>query len=84
MFEYYITFRSVTGAQQGARLLYQSGINCQMIRTPKSISVHGCGYALCVRANVVSQAVYVLRRNGVAFQRTYHSGADGTLEEVVL
>jgi len=82
--EYFITFRSVTGAQQGARLLGRAGVTYQLGRTPKSISALGCGYALRVRPNDAARAVGLLRRDGAPFQKVYQFPYGGVPAEVVI
>ena len=43
---YYITFRSVTFAQRGEKVLKKEGIRCTLLRTPRWMEEQGCGYAL--------------------------------------
>jgi len=84
MFDYYLTFRSVTGAQHGARLLERAGVSCLMGRTPKSISANGCGYVLRVRESDIRHAAAILRESGAPYQRIYQTGPGGALEEMLL
>lgn len=66
---FYFTFRSVTAAQRGQRLLSSAGISAAIQRTPATLSVHGCGYCLRVSSRWVEQAAKTLRGSGV--QRCY-------------
>ncbi len=81
MLDCYITFRSVTRAQRGARLLDSLGLDYQLQRTPKSIAAQGCGYALCVRSSEAPMALQALRQNELQYQRVYLGAPDGSLEE---
>ena len=57
---YFITFRSVTYAQQGERLLKGSGFRCALHRTPRWMEEQGCGYALKVRSAEIEPATALL------------------------
>ena len=48
MNDYYVTFRSLTSAQRASFEASKHGIRAELIRTPKSLSSTGCGYALRV------------------------------------
>jgi len=79
---YYITFRSVTYAQRGEKILSQEGVRCTLLRTPKWMEVQGCGYSLRLWTDDVHHGVLLLRRAGVPFRRVYIQLPDGTLEEI--
>ena len=81
---YYITFRSVTFAQRGEKVLEQSGIRCSLQRTPRWMEEQGCGYCLRVWTNDIGPAVEVLGRNRVPMRRVYLQKTDGDLEEMRL
>ena len=81
---YYITFRSVTYAQRGERVLRQGGIGCAMQRTPKWMEQRGCGYCLQVSPQRGAAAVEHLRRGSIPFRGIYAMLPDGNAEEVVL
>ena len=78
---YYITFRSVTYAQRGEKVLTEAGVRCTLLRTPKWMEVQGCGYSLRLWTDEVGHGVGLLRRAGVPFRRVYIQLPDGTLEE---
>ena len=78
---YYITFRSVTYAQRGEKVLTEAGVRCTLLRTPKWMEVQGCGYSLRLWTDDVRHGVGLLRRAGVPFRRVYIQLPDGTLEE---
>lgn len=79
---YYITFRSVTFAQRGEKLLNQGGFRCTLQRTPRWMEAQGCGYSLRVWTQDVEPAVELLRREQIPLRRVYIQMPDGQLEEV--
>lgn len=81
---YYITFRSVTFAQRGERLLTNGGFRCSLQRTPRWMEEQGCGYSLRVWSKDVIPAVELLRREQVALRRVYVQRGDGQLEELTV
>ena len=58
---YYITFRSVTYAQRGEKLLNHHNIRCTLQRTPRWMEEQGCGYSLRVRYSQVHECIQKLR-----------------------
>ena len=81
---YYITFRSVTYAQQGERVLQKRGIRCTLLRTPKWMEQQGCGYCLRLRMGDVHRAVELLRQKQVPLRRVYVQNSDGRMKEMGL
>lgn len=81
---FYITFRSVTFAQRGERLLNQAQISCNLLRTPRWMEAQGCGYALRLWTRDVLPAVQLLRREQIPLQRVYMQQQDGQLGELQL
>lgn len=80
----YITFRSVTYAQRGERVLQGAGIRCTLQRTPKWMEQQGCGYCLGLRLAEVNRAVELLRMRQVPLRRVYVSHGDGSMKEMGL
>ena len=78
-----ITFRSMTPAQQGQRLLRRGGVEAVLQRTPRWMEEKGCGYCLRLREQDCVQAVALLRQAGLQFQKIY-AGENGQAEEVFL
>ncbi|MBQ2854688.1 MAG: DUF3343 domain-containing protein [Oscillospiraceae bacterium] len=78
---YYITFRSITFAQQGDRLLSRKGIRCTLLRTPRWMEAQGCGYCLRLWTGDIQPALEILRRKQVPLRRVYIQMPDGQLEE---
>ncbi len=78
---YYITFRSVTLAQRGERVLQKKGIRCTLLRTPRWMEEQGCGYCLRLWTKDVHPAVEALRDSGTALRKVYLQMPDGQLEE---
>lgn len=81
---YYITFRSVTYAQRGERVLQAGRIRCTLQRTPRWMEEQGCGYCLRLWTKELTPAVELLVREGVPFRKLYVQKAQGHLEEVTL
>ena len=81
---YFITFRSVTFAQRGEKLLTQNGIRCTLQRTPRWMEEQGCGYSLRLRTQDVIPTVELLRENQVQLRKVYVQRADGKLEELTV
>lgn len=79
---YYITFRSVTYAQRGEKLLTKNGYRCTLQRTPRWMEEQGCGYALRVWSKEIGDAAELLRRSGIPLRRVYIQRSDGQLEEL--
>ena len=78
---YYITFRSVTFAQRGEKILLSGGIRCSLQRTPKWMEEQGCGYCLRLWVQDVNPAVELLRKERVPMRKVYAQGEDKRLEE---
>lgn len=81
---YYITFRSVTYAQRGERILQKEGIRCILLRTPRWMEEQGCGYCLRLWAEGVKPALQLLQMAGVPYRKVYIQGRDGQLEEMTV
>lgn len=77
---YFITFRSVTPAQRGQRILQQAGINCGLLRTPRWMEERGCGYCLRLRSEDGSRAVGLLHQNQLSFSKIYADTERGVEE----
>lgn len=84
MNNYYISFRSVTPAQRGERLLKNNAIPCVLQRTPKWMEAQGCGYCLRLRGEEIHSAVAILRGEQVPMRRVFVQRSNGTLEEIEL
>ena len=76
----FITFRSVTPAQRGQRLLQQAGIESTLQRTPRWMEERGCGYCLRLRPMHTDRAVTLLRQNGLPFSKIYTEANQGVEE----
>lgn len=73
----YITFRSVTYAQKAERILKKAGLECTLQRTPKELSVRGCGYCLGLHPGQVGWAAQLLEAEKVDYGKLYASTAEG-------
>ena len=78
----YITFRSVTVAQRGERLLKSGGIDCMLQRTPRWMEERGCGYCLRIRPTEVAESLRRLEEGGVPYSKVYTRRPNGAVEEV--
>ena len=84
MIDYYFTFRSITAAQRGERALLRYGIRGKLLRSPKFLSIKGCGYALKLRSRDGAAAAAAMSAEGVSYGSIYRIGPDGRGEEVLL
>jgi len=84
MRSYYITFRSVTFAQRGEKVLNAHQIRCSLLRTPRWMEVQGCGYALKLWTKDPLLALELLQQAQIPVRRVYIQQQDGQLEEVAL
>ena len=80
----YFTFRSVTAAMQGSRILGDAGIASITVRTPKQLQQQGCGYSLKVRGDAAVRAKLVLAQAEVRYSRVYRRDDSGQWQEVTL
>ena len=80
----YITFRSVTYAQRGEKLLLSVQIRCSLQRTPRWMEEQGCGYCLRLQEKDVRRAVELLRKNGIDLRKVYIQQDNGGMKELVL
>lgn len=81
---YYITFRSVTFAQRGEKLLQQKNNRVNLMRTPRWMEEQGCGYALKLWTGEISGIVRLLRENRIQLRKVYVQREDGAMEEAKL
>lgn len=81
---YLITFRSVTYAQRGERLLNRAGERCSLKRTPRWMEEQGCGYSLRLQTDNIERAVALLRGEQLPMRKVYLRREDGSLEEITL
>ncbi len=79
-----ITFRSITPAQRGERLLQQAGIDCVLRRTPRWMESRGCGYSLRLRCHQASAALELLVSGGIPWAKLYRHLDGGRVEELQL
>lgn len=79
----FITFRSITPAQQAQRVLHRGGVESVLSRTPRYMEQRGCGYCLRLRPQDRERALMLLQRTGMSFQKLY-TEENGVAEELVL
>lgn len=73
--------RSVTSAQRCARLLDRALIRTAVVKAPKELTAHGCGYALRLHGRV-DKAVVLLRKNAMPIGKIFAYEPDGEYREV--
>ena len=76
---YCITFRSVTLAQRGERVLAGAGMRCTLARTPRWMEERGCGYCLRIREEWRA-ALAALDRAGVEYRKVYRQTGENARE----
>lgn len=79
-----ITFRSVTLAQRGERILRIGGVDCTLQRTPRWMEERGCGYCLRLKSQDGSRGVQLLRAGGVTYSKVLAIQDQGRAEELTL
>ena len=77
----FITFRSITPAQRGERIVQKEGIGCVLTRTPRHLAAQGCGYSLRLRQGDTPRAVAALRKHGIPYSRVFTEDPNGNMEE---
>lgn len=82
MLYYLIVCRSLTYAQRTAHVLERAGIPGYVLRAPKVISREGCGYCVRIAERRLTDALVVLRREGLAPKQVFLQSADGGYSEV--
>ena len=82
MVYYLIICRSLTYAQRTAQVLERVGIPSSVQRAPKLISKEGCGYCVRIPERRLTDALMILRREGMAPKQIFLQSADGAYSEV--
>lgn len=80
----FITFRSVTFAQRGERVLRLAGVRCTLQRSQRWMQERGCGYALRLRTADIAGAVALLRKEQLPIEKVYCQSPDGKITEVAV
>ncbi len=80
---YYFTFRSVTYAQRGERVMNRAGVRCSVQRTPRWMEEQGCGYSLRVQTENLRGVVTLLRAEQLPMRKVY-AKRGGALEEITV
>ena len=79
-----VTFRSVTPAQRGERILRAAGVDCSVQRTPRWMEERGCGYCLRLQPQVATRAVQLLQKGGISFSKVLAFRDKDDVEEMAL
>lgn len=82
--EWLITFRSVTYAQRAEQLLRRNRIACRIQRTPKHLTERGCGYCLRIQSVDIPEAMGILYREKLPYEKVYAVKEDGSTQERML
>ena len=80
----FITFRSVTHAQRGERILLGEGIGCRILRTPRWMEAQGCGYCIRLQRRDLERALPLLRSGGAPYRKIYRQNEGEEMTEVTL
>ena len=80
----FITFRSITAAQRGGRILKEAQMRAALQRTPRWMQERGCGYSLKLSSLIAEAAVELLRQKGVQLVKVYAQSADSQIRELPL
>lgn len=84
MFSYLLTARSLTYAQKCVRILQRAGITAILVRTPKTISEHGCGYSVKVTERYLYRSISALADAHISPLNVYRILENGEYEKVQL
>ena len=82
MVYYLIICRSLTYAQRTAHVLERAGIPSSVLRAPRLIPKEGCGYCVRIPERRLTDALVILRREGMAPKQVFLQSADGGYSEV--
>jgi len=82
--QYLLMCRSLTYAQRTAKILSRAGIGASVMRAPKSVSTHGCGYCAVVSEKNGARALKILNDAGMRPEKIYRRAPNGSLEEAAL
>ena len=67
-----ITFRSVTPAQRGERVLQRQGYSCSLQRTPRWMQEQGCGYSIRFEDNAKKLVENTASELGIKIRAFYN------------
>ena len=84
MKSYIITFRSITFAQRGEKVLQGRGYACYLRRTPRWMEERGCGYCLQLTVGDIREPIALLRQDEIPMRKVYVQTGNGTMTEVPL
>lgn len=79
MYDYYLTFRSMTAAQQAAAALYRYAISAELTKAPRQAASMGCSYALGLSAKDAAAASGALRLEAIRYERAFYRGREVVL-----
>ena len=72
--------RSITHAQRMSAAVRRAGINNWISRVPAGLVKSGCGYAVHIRSNDLSQGLQAMQREGIRPVRIFTMGENGYQE----
>ncbi len=82
MVYYLIICRSLTYAQRTARMLERAGISGHLMKVPKVIAKEGCSYGVKVSERRLTEALKLLRREGMSPRQVFLQTENGQYSEV--
>lgn len=77
-----VTFRSVTLAQRGERILRRAGFHCILQRTLRWMEEQGCGYSLKIRHADLAKCLELLQNGQLAYRKVYLLRDNGNVEAI--
>lgn len=79
--QYLIMCRSLTQAQQAARLLEKHGITASVVKAPHGLVNSGCVYAITFNRRY-EDVISILRKNNMLYGKRFKKNMNGEYREV--
>ena len=83
MYNYLLTFRSLTYGQRAQRAVQSIGISTALMRTPKILAENGCGYCIKIKEKDLEPALAAMRKIHISPINAYVKNEDGSYEKVM-
>ena len=69
MNEYYVTFRSLTAAQNASNALRYFGIDAPIVNTPAALSPEGCSYSVSIAKRDIKAVKQIFRQKMIPYRQ---------------
>ena len=76
----FLSFPVQTLARKGAVILTRAGISARVGQRPGFLAINGCGIGLWISREDGERAAELLRKNGIAYQRSFLVEGSGARE----